>query len=80
MVMTENRNGNGLRTIGTVASEVGVSNTTLRLLEAQSGIAPFRTDTNLRLYDDEMVAALCAFRRAQQERKTKVGKEMAGAA
>ncbi len=78
MVMTENRNG--LRTIGTVASEVGVSLTTLRLLEAQANILPYRTDTNLRLYDDEMVVALCAFRQAQQERKTKVGKEMAGAA
>jgi DNA-binding transcriptional MerR regulator len=80
MVMTENRNGNGLRTIGTVAEEVGVSLTTLRLLEAQANILPYRTDTNLRLYDDQMVTALCAFRQAQQERKTRRGREMAGAA
>ncbi len=58
-----------LRTIGNVAERVGVSLTTLRLMEAQAGIQPYRTDTNLRLYDEAMVEALCAYRQAQRRQK-----------
>ncbi len=67
MAITEQRAS--LRTIGNVAERVGVSLTTLRLMEAQAGIQPYRTDTNLRLYDDEMVEALCAYRQAQRRQK-----------
>ncbi len=77
MVMAEKRSG--LKTIGNVAEKVGVSLTTLRLLEAQAGILPYRTDTNLRLYDDSMVDALCAYRKEQKERKGGRTTEMAGA-
>ncbi len=57
----------GLQTIGRVAEIMGVSATTVRLLEAQASILPYRTSTNLRLYDEQMVEALCRYRRSQQE-------------
>ncbi len=59
----------GLQTIGNVAQRVGVSLTTLRLMEAQAGILPYRTDTNLRLYDEAMIAALCDYRDVQRAKK-----------
>lgn len=68
MVMNEMKYA-GLQTIGNVAERVGVSLTTLRLLEAQAGVLPYRTDTNLRLYDEAMVEALCAYRQAQRRQK-----------
>lgn len=60
----------GLQTIGNVAERVGVSLTTLRLMEAQANILPYRTDTNLRLYDEAMIEALCAYRQARRRQKT----------
>ncbi len=57
----------GLQTIGKVAQRVGVSATTVRLLEAQARILPYRTSTNLRLYDEQMVEALCLYRRSQRQ-------------
>ncbi len=57
----------GLQTIGKVAEIMGVSPTTVRLLEAQASILPYRTSTNLRLYDEAMIEALCLYRRSQRE-------------
>ncbi len=58
------------QTIGKAAEKVGVSPSTLRLLEAQAQVLPYRTDSNLRLYDEEMIIALCNFREEQKNRKS----------
>ncbi len=54
------------QTIGKVAQRVGVSATTVRIWEAQANILPYRTSSGLRLYDEQMVQALCLYRHSQR--------------
>lgn len=64
--MLSDRKQHGLRTIGEVASDVGVAATTLRYYEREGILKPAgRTHAGYRLYDDKAVQQLEFIRAAQ---------------